>query len=87
MNQLIGGKDTGDFNIPIFAGDIDPAQTRNEIIENIAKFVANYRRKRIGRNHDQAYFDPAGRWEGGEIYEDGDIKDLIARDIRAMKTP
>lgn len=86
-SAAIGFKDSGDFNIPIFAGDVDVKLIKNELLETLAKYIASYRRHRIGRNYDEAYFDPAGRWEGGEIYEEGDIKDLIARDIRAMKTP
>ena len=58
---------------------------KEELIEKCAKIAGSFRRKRIGRDMDKAYFDPCGRWEGGEIYEKGETKDLIAGRIRALK--
>lgn len=52
--------------------------------QRCADVAKNWRRKKLGRDLSKAYFDPCGRWEGGEIYEQGKEKDLIAAAILSV---
>lgn len=59
-------------------------EARETALEEAAKVAETFKRRRLGRDLSKAHFDPCGRWEGGEIYEDGKEKDLIALRIRAL---
>lgn len=59
-------------------------KSRASALEEAAKVAETFKRKRLGRDLSKATFDPCGRWEGGEIYEEGKEKDVIASCIRAL---
>ncbi len=59
-------------------------EARAKALEEAAQVAETFKRRRLGRDLSKAYFDPCGRWEGGEIYEQGKEKDLIALRIRAL---
>lgn len=54
-------------------------------LEDAAIVAETFKRKKLGRDFSSATYDPCGRWEGGEIYEEGKEKDLIAKRIRELK--
>ena len=58
---------------------------RNDALEEAAKVATEWRRKNLGRDLSKATFDPCGRWEGGEVYEEGRERDLIAGSILALR--
>ena len=62
------------------------ATAANDALERAAEVARNWKRKKLGRDLSKATYDPCGRWDGGEVYEDGRERDLIAAAIRALKT-
>lgn len=61
--------------------------TFNEGIEAAAAVAETWRRRKLGRDLSKATWDPCGRWEGGEIMEEGTARELIAKAISSLLRP